>query len=146
MPRIQKRTTERRYALGRGFSTLTATGQGRIMAPGTVPFHWRKRLIFSAHTPNWAVKLVWVMRVGVPREQRNARDSQEDHRETSSPGGDTRRCRISAGTRINTLSGPSTGSQVSESSKFRNYSTHRRNPETNSAVQNKDPQGNAQGP
>ena len=29
MPRIQKRTTERRYALGRGFLTLTATGQGR---------------------------------------------------------------------------------------------------------------------
>ena len=26
------------------------------------------------------------MRVGAPREQRNARDSQKDHRETSSPG------------------------------------------------------------
>jgi len=26
------------------------------------------------------------MRVGEPREQRNARDSQKDHRETSSPG------------------------------------------------------------
>ena len=42
--------------------------------------------------------------------------------------------------------GASTGSQVSESSKFRNYSTHRRNPETNSAVKKEDPQGNAQGP
>ena len=50
-------------------------------------------IFFSAHRPNWAVKLVWVMRVGVPREQRNARDSQKDHRETSSPGGDTLRCR-----------------------------------------------------
>ena len=46
----------------------------------------------------------------------------------------------------NTVWGPSTGSQVSKSSKFRNYSTHRRNPERNSAVQKEDPQGNAQGP
>ena len=43
-------------------------------------------IFFSAHRPNWVVKLVWVMRVGIPREQRNARDSQKDHRETSSPG------------------------------------------------------------
>ena len=50
-------------------------------------------IFFSAHRLNWVVKLVWVMRVGALREQRNARDSQKDHRETSSPGGDTRRCR-----------------------------------------------------
>ena len=43
-------------------------------------------IFFSAHRLNWVVKLVWVMRVGAPREQRNARDSQKDHRETSSPG------------------------------------------------------------
>ena len=52
-----------------------------------------RRFFFSAHRLNWVVKLVWVMRVGALREQRNARDSQKDHRETSSPGGDTRRCR-----------------------------------------------------
>ena len=99
-------------------------------------------MIFSAHRPNWAAKLVWVVRVGAPREQRNARDSQKDHRETSSPGGDTWLSRHRKKHNI----GASSRCEVSESSKFRNYSTHRRNPETNAAVQKKDQQGNAQGP
>ena len=53
--------------------------------PGTVPFHWRKRMIFSTHRPNWVAKLMWVIRVGAPSKQGNARDSQEDHRGTSGP-------------------------------------------------------------
>ena len=58
------------------------------------------------------------------------------------PGGDTWLSRHRKKHNI----GPSSRYEVSESSKFRNYSTHRRNPETNCAVEKRHPQGNAQGP
>ena len=63
-----------RHRVTGGASVPVATGRGE------------GRRFFSAHRLNWVVKLVWVMRVGAPREQRNARDSKKDHRETSSPG------------------------------------------------------------
>ena len=64
-----------RHRVTGGVSVPVATGRGGGEA-----------IFFSAHRLNWVVKLVWVMRVGAPRERRNARDSKKDHRATSSPG------------------------------------------------------------